>query len=84
MDQAQKREYLIRRLLDEDRRYGGVEVPAGAVEQKRMLRSLLNLRRPQAIDAEFLTVQDEYLRQEIETAGVTDLADIGAVLSDQR
>ena len=59
MNQAEKREYLVRRLLEEDRRYGGVEVPADAVEQKRMLRSLMNIRRPQAIDAEFLTVQDE-------------------------
>ena len=74
MNQAEKREYLIRRLLDEDRRYGGVEVPASAGEQKRMLRSLMNLRRPQVIDAEFLTVQDEYLRQEIEDAG-KDLGD---------
>ena len=82
MDQAEKREYLIRRLLDEDRHYGGVEVPAGAVEQKRMLRSLMNLRHPQAIDAEFLTVQDEYLRQEIEDAGVTDLADLEPVCGD--
>ena len=82
MNQAEKREYLIKRLLDEDRRYGGVEVPAGAVEQKRMLRSLMNLRRPKAMDAEFLTVQDEYLRQEIETAGVTDLADLEPVCGD--
>ena len=82
MNQAERRKYLIRRLLDEDRRYGGVEVPAGAVEQKRMLRSLMNLRRPQVIDAEFLTIQDEYLRQEIETAGVTDLADLEPVCGD--
>ena len=82
MNQAEKREYLIRRLLYEDRRYGGVEVPASAGEQKRMLRSLMNIRRPQAIDAEFLNVQDEYLRQEIEDAGITRLADLEPICGD--
>ena len=62
MNQAEKRVFLIKRLLNEDRRYRGMEVPADVVEQKRMLRSLMNIRRPQAIDVEFLTVQDEYLR----------------------
>ena len=82
MNQAEKREYLIRRLLDEDRRYGGMEIPADTYEQKRMLRSLMNIRRPMAIGPDFLTVQDEYLRQEIESSGVTNLADLEPVCGD--
>ena len=82
MNQAERREYLIRRLLDENGRYSGMEVPADAYEQKRMLRSLMNLRRTKAMDTEFLAVQDEYLRQEIEDAGVTDLADLEPVCGD--
>ena len=82
MNQSEKRVFLIKRLLDEDRRYRGREVPADAYEQKRMLRSLMNIRYPKAIDAEFLTVQDEYLRQEIEDAGITRLADLKPVCSD--
>ena len=82
MNQTEKRVFLIKRLLDEDRRYRGMEVPADDYEQKRMLRSLMNIRRPQVIDAEFLTVQDEYLRQEIEAAGVTLLADLEPVCGD--
>ena len=69
MNQTEKRVFLIRRLLDEDRRYRGIEVPADAYEQKRLLRSLMNLRPPRDIDADFLTVQDEYLRREIDAAG---------------
>ena len=82
MNQAEKRVFLIKRLLDEDRRNRAMEIPADAYEQKRMLRSLMNIRRPQAMDAEFLTVQDEYLRQEIEAAGVTRLADLEPVCGD--
>ncbi len=82
MNQAEKRVFLIRRLLDEDRRYRGIEVPADAYEQKRLLRSLMNLRPPRDIDAEFLTVQDEYLRREIDAAGITELADLEPVCGD--
>ena len=41
MNQAEKRVFLIQRLLDEDRRYGGVDVPADAYEQKRILNQEL-------------------------------------------
>ena len=82
MDQAEKGVFLIKRLLDEDRRYRVMEVPADTYEQKRMLRSLMNVRRPQAIDAESLTVQDEYLRQEIKTAGITRLTELNPVCGD--
>ena len=41
MDQAEKRVVLIQRLLDEDRRYGGVDVPADVYEQKRILNQEL-------------------------------------------
>ena len=82
MSQSEKRVFLIKRLLDEDRRYRGREVPADAYEQRRMLRSLMNIRRPQSIDAEFLTVQDEYLRQEIKNAGIIRLDDWEPVCGD--
>ena len=82
MNQAQKRLFLIKRLLDEDKRYRGMAVPADTNEQKRILRSLMNIRHPKAIDVEFLTVQDEYLRQEIKAAGVTRLADLEPISGD--
>ena len=82
MNQAEKRVFLIKRLLDEDRRYRGMVIPADSYDQKRMLRSLMNIRRPQAIDTEFLTMQDEYLRQKIEDAGITRLDDLEPVCGD--
>ena len=82
MNQAEKRLFLIKRLLDEDRRYRGMVIPADSYDQKRMLRSLLNVRPPKAINAEFLTVQDEYLRQELKDAGITRLGDLEPVCGD--
>ena len=41
MDQDEKRVVLIQRLLEEDKRYGGVDVPADVYEKKRILNQEL-------------------------------------------
>ena len=38
MNQAEKRVFLIKRLLDEDRRYRGMVIPADSYDQKRIDR----------------------------------------------
>ena len=76
MTQAKRRIYLIRELLAEQPRYHGLAVPADAAEQKRFLRSLMNVRIPRPVSEDFLAVQDEYLREELAEKGVTDLADL--------
>ncbi len=76
MTQAERRNYLIRELLAEQPKYRGMSVPENATEQKRLLRSLMNVRLPQTISEDFLTVQNEYLREELEQKGVTDFADL--------
>lgn len=79
MNQAEKRQYLIRRLLDEQPRYRGMEIPAEKDQQRYLLRSLFNIRMPGAIDEEFLKVQDEYLQTETEEKGITRLSDLTPV-----
>ena len=51
-------------------------VPANDAEQKRLLRSLMNVRFPRPASESFLTIQDEYLQEELAQRGVTDLADL--------
>ena len=65
---------MIQRLLDEQPRYGDMPLPSDETEQKKLLRALMNVRRPGPIGADFLAVQDEYLRQETAAKGVTDIA----------
>ncbi len=79
MNQQERRQFLIRRLLDEQPRYRAMELPSGEAEQRRLLRSLFNVRLPGAIGGDFLTVQDEYLREETRNKGVTALADLTPV-----
>lgn len=73
MTQEEKRIYLIKSLLAEQPRYAGAEIPNTATEQKRLLRSLFNIREPKESTAEFLSVQDEYLQEVLSEKGVTDL-----------
>lgn len=79
MNQKERREYLIKRLLAEKEDYQTIAIPETEREQRVLLRSLLNVREPQAADQDFLRVQDEYLRAEIDQKGITDLADLRPV-----
>lgn len=82
MNQVERRLFLIRKLLDEDRQYRGMDIPAGAQEQKRLLRSLMNVRAPMAADERFLAVQDDYLRRELDARGVVRLSDLRPLCGD--
>ena len=79
MEQKEKRLYLIRALLDEQPAYRDIRIPADPADQKRLLRSLFNVRMPGKISAEFLRIQDDYLREEIRQKGITDLSGLTPV-----
>ena len=79
MNQEERRRYLIEELLRERPSCQPQEIPADADRQKALLRGLMNVRHPAATSKEFLTVQDAYLRQELEAAGITRLVDLKPV-----
>lgn len=76
MDQNERRIFLIKELLNESPEYSAAEIPADKGEQKRLLRSLMNVRMPAPVSGEFLAVQDEYLHGEIAEKGITDAAEL--------
>lgn len=76
MTQAERRTFLIQKLLNEQPRYKDIQIPQDTAGQKRLLRSLLNIRMPKRVSEDFLAVQDEYLREETAVKGITDLADL--------
>lgn len=73
MTQTERRIFLIKELMRERAEYADFSIPYGEAGQKKLLRSLLNIRPPRHISEEFLAVQDEYLREEIRKKGVTDI-----------
>ena len=76
MNQSERRHYLINTLLDENSSYRGMDIPGDENEQKRLLRSLMNIRMAKPISDEFLKLQDEYLKEELEKKHVTALYEL--------
>lgn len=65
MNQAERRVWLIKALLDERPDGRSIAVPAGTGEQRDLLRALMNVRPPEALAAETLEIQDAYLQQRL-------------------
>ncbi len=73
MNQAERRIWLIRALLDERQDGRTIAVPARASEQRDLLRALMNVRPPEALADEKLNIQDAYLQKRLlERGGATD------------
>lgn len=76
MNQSEKRVYLIKKLLSEQCEYANMQIPTSEQGQKRLLRSLFNIRIPELVSEEFLTIQDEYLQEELSRKGITLLENL--------
>ena len=74
MTQDEKRIFLIDYLLAESGETA--EIPTDEYNQKRLLRSLFNVRMPAPVSDDFLRVQDAYLQEETANKGITDIADL--------
>ena len=84
MTQDEKRIWLINALLNERVQYRKMQIPTDAEEQRQLLRSLFNVRHPFPVSEEFLRIQDEYLTERNRERGITDIAELTPVASDER
>lgn len=76
MNRKEKLLYLINYLILENPEYRNLKIPDSENELFTLFRSLVNVRPPKPAAVEFLAVQDEFLRGEILSNGVTDIADL--------
>ena len=74
MNQKERRIWLIRRLLQENPSCRSLPVPKDESGQRRLLRSLMNIRMPGWPEEEFLQVQDAYLQEEVKNRGIVKLS----------
>ena len=76
MDTLEKLQYLNRILLEEmpEYRAQAAQFPQETAAQRRLLRSLMNVRPPMPLKAEFLQVQDEVLSAERAEKGTVEAA----------
>ena len=84
MTHSEKRKYLIKGLLSEFPQYNELVIPDNEEAQKRLLRSLMNIRPPRPVSEAFLKIQDEYLGEAVAEKGVTDSASLPASSLDSR
>jgi len=84
MTHEEKRIYLIKELLAESSDYSFVKIPCEAEAQKKLLRSLMNIRMPKPVSDAFLRVQDEYLTSENRLCGIVDAACLAPAAIDSR
>lgn len=76
MTQVERLDYLIHYLLNEEEQYQDIQIPKDITNKQKLLRSLMNVWLPLAIDEEFLKVQDEYLKERIKEKGITKLQEL--------
>ena len=84
MNHEEQRIWMIRYLLNEDEQYSGYKIPDNEKSQKDLLRALMNVRPPKAISDEFLSIQDEYLREENSREQITDITMLQPCACDSR
>lgn len=76
--------YLISAMIDEMPQYCNIAIPDDEPEQKKLLRSLMNVRPPFPVSKDFLAVQDLYLSEEAKRRGVIDCKSLSPVSADKR
>ena len=72
MNQQERRIYLIRKMQREMPQYADIPIPEEEMQQRRLLRSLFNLRPPYPASEDFLNVQDAYLSEVIRERGIVE------------
>ncbi|MDE5996413.1 MAG: protein-ADP-ribose hydrolase [Eubacterium sp.] len=76
MTQNEKLLWLIKYLLAENSRYSNIGIPDNADEQFNLYRSLVNVRMPDSISDEYLSVEDEFLQEEISKKGISHITEL--------
>lgn len=79
MNQSERRQMLIRFLLEERPEYQKAAVSHDSGDPKQLLRSLMNIRMPAPASGEFLRIQDEYLQEESRRRGIVPVSSLTPV-----
>ena len=74
--QKQRLDYLVEEFKTDSDEYKDLQVPDDMGEKQRILRSLMNIRRPGKLPDAVLAVQNEYLAGRAEEKGIVRLSDI--------
>lgn len=82
MTREEKVDYLVRELLMETSGYASILEPSDEIERRRLLRSLMNVRRPGNASVKFLEIQDGLLQEELSDKGIVNLSEIPLITQE--
>ena len=77
-------DYLIEYLLKENPEYSSIEIPETEQGKRDLFRALCNVREPKPVSEEFLHLQDEELRAQLQEKGIVELIDIEGVCRGEK
>lgn len=77
--QEERLDYLLEKFKEDSGRYRNLEVGDDWQEKRMVLRSLMNIRMPGAMDEDVLRMQDEFLQEEAREKGIVTLQEIPSV-----
>lgn len=70
---------LLEYFKEDSNEYRNLEVPDNYEDQRKVLRSLMNIRMPRKANSNMLFVQDAFLSEEAKEKGIVELEDIPTV-----
>ncbi len=68
--------FLIEYLLNENPRYGGINIPKSEQEQFQLYRSLVNIRSAAPVSQDYINAENQFLQKLTKQSGITDIADL--------
>lgn len=70
---------LLLEQLVADSNYSNLMIPETEPEQRKLIRSLMNIRMPRQANENLLQLQDDYLQETLMEKGIVSLADIPTI-----
>ncbi len=77
--QQERLDYLLNQLKEDLTEYSSLELPNSYDERKKTLQAFMNIRMPRKIAKEILSVQDEFLKEELKEKGIVTLKQIPTI-----
>jgi O-acetyl-ADP-ribose deacetylase (regulator of RNase III) len=74
--QAERLAWLTQAFIEDSDGYQHLALPEGEEDQRRLLRSLMNIRMPKPLSPEVMAVQDDYLKARNQEKGIVRVQDI--------
>ena len=84
MNKDKRLDYLINELIKENIRYKDIEIPKEYDNKVKLLRSLMNVRKPKTLSKEFLEIQDQFLQEQAKEKGIVKLTDIDTIPTNDK